>query len=90
MVSKHSKQRILLLSFSLMLSLLAISRVHVGVQSTLIGYQLGELKGSENKLLDKKTKLSSQLAELSTQKNLALMAGKEASVESKILSASVD
>lgn len=53
---------------------LAIGRIHLRVETTLIGYQLGILKSDESKLLEERSQLKMQLAKLTTKKHLTLMA----------------
>lgn len=53
---------------------LAFVRVHLRVQSTLIGYQLGTLKSKEAQLLEKRSKLSMTYAKITTREHLELMA----------------
>lgn len=50
--------------------LLALLRVHIRVETTLIGYQVGKLKASEIELIHKKSLLTMQLAKLTTKQNL--------------------
>jgi hypothetical protein len=52
---------------------LALGRVHVRAQTTLIGYKIGHLKGEEAKLLEERSTLRMQLAKMTTQKHLTLM-----------------
>lgn len=54
--------------------LLAFARVHVRVQTTLIGYQIGSLKDSETKLLEQRSRLKMELAQISTQERLMELA----------------
>ena len=52
---------------------LALSRIHIRSQTTLIGYRLGQLKSQEAKLLEERSTLKMQLAKMTTQKHLTLM-----------------
>ena len=61
------------LGFMLLIGL-AVSRVHLRVQTTLIGYELGQLKNKEAELLEQSSYLKMQLAKLTTKKHLTLMA----------------
>ena len=51
----------------------AAARIHVRVQTTLVGYEIGHLKNAESKLLEERATLRMQLAKLTTQKHLQLM-----------------
>lgn len=51
----------------------AFLRVHMRVQSTLIGYELGRLKAQEAELLEKRSMLQMDLARLTTKGHLSLM-----------------
>lgn len=59
---------------------LAVGRIHLRVQTTLIGYEIGRLKTEESKLLEDRATLRMQLAKLTTKKHLQMMteAGSEA------------
>ncbi len=59
--------------FTLLLSG-AIFRVHMRVQTTLIGYELGELKTEEVELMRQRSQLQMQLAKLTSHDHLRLMA----------------
>ena len=52
---------------------LAIGRIHLRVQSTLLGYEIAELKERESKLLEDRSYLKMQLSRLTTKKHLTLM-----------------
>ncbi len=49
---------------------LAVARIHVRAQTTLIGYEIGRLKASEGKTLEERSALRMQLAKVSSQKHL--------------------
>jgi hypothetical protein len=51
----------------------ALGRIHLRVQTTLVGYDLGGLKAEEAKLLEERGFLKMQLAKLTTKKHLQLM-----------------
>ncbi len=51
----------------------AFLRVHMRVQSTLIGYELGRLKAEEAELLEKRSVLQMDLARLTTKGHLSMM-----------------
>jgi hypothetical protein len=52
---------------------LALGRVHLRVQTTMVGYDIGRLKTDESKLLEERSYLRMQLAKLTTKKHLELM-----------------
>jgi hypothetical protein len=52
---------------------LALARVHLRVQTTLVGYEIGRLKTDEARLLEERSGLRMQLAKLTTKKHLELM-----------------
>lgn len=52
---------------------IAVGRVHVRVQTTLMGYEIGRLKHDESALLEERALLKMQLAKLTTKKHLMLM-----------------
>ena len=55
------------------LTALAAARVHVRVQATLVGYELGRLKAEEGRLLEARSALKMQLAKLTTKRHLQLI-----------------
>ena len=55
----------------------SVARIHVRVETTLVGYEIGHLKGEEQKLLEERSALKMQLAKLTTQKHLMLMTDDE-------------
>lgn len=62
---------------------LAVTRIHLRVQTTLIGYEIGGLKHEEARLLEERGSLKMQFAKLTTKKHLMLMtedAGRNAKV----------
>lgn len=64
---------ILCFGFVLLFSM-AFLRVHLRIQTTLIGYNLGKLKAQEASLLEERSHLQMTLAQLTTKNHLALMA----------------
>lgn len=54
----------------------ALIVAHLRIQSTLIGYELGELKDKESALLERRGRLKVDLAKLTKQKNLTILASK--------------
>lgn len=52
----------------------AFVRVHLRVQTTMVGYEIGRLKTKEGKLLEERSELKMELARLTTKKSLQLMA----------------
>jgi len=63
----------LFITFSV-LFMLAFTKVHLGVQSTIVGYRLGQLKASEAEVLERRSQLQMQLAKLTTREHLTLLA----------------
>ena len=61
----------------------ALLIAHLRITTTLLGYELGELKNKESQLLEKRARLKVELAKLTKQNNLALLASKENGKDSK-------
>jgi hypothetical protein len=55
------------------IALLAVTRIHVRVQTTLTGYEIGRLRNDESRLLEERAALKMQLAKLTSKKHLMLM-----------------
>ena len=53
---------------------LALGRIHMRAQTTLIGYELGDLKRNESTLLEKHSFLQMRFAKLTARNHLELMA----------------
>lgn len=51
----------------------AFIRIHVRLQTTLIGYEIGRLKSEESSLLERRSLLKMQLARLTTKQHLSMM-----------------
>jgi regulator of replication initiation timing len=51
-----------------------IGVAYLRIQSTLIGYQLGELKDRETALLEQRSRLKMELAKLTKKENLTILA----------------
>lgn len=51
----------------------ALARIHLRVQTTLVGYDIADLKEQESKLLEERSLLKMQLSKLTTKKHLMLM-----------------
>jgi hypothetical protein len=49
---------------------LGLIRVHVRVQTTIIGYELGKLKSQEIELIHKKNRLTMHLEKITTKQSL--------------------
>ena len=60
----------LAVTVSLVLMVLAMLRIHLRVQTTMIGYEIGHLKASEARLIETRNALKMQLAKMTTQKHL--------------------
>ena len=52
----------------------AFLRVHLRVQTTMVGYEIGRLKNKEGKLLEDRSELKMELARMTTKHALSLMA----------------
>lgn len=63
-----------LFSVLLLLFTLAFARVHMRVQFTLTGYEIGELKKQEHKLLKRRSDLQMQLSKLTSRRHLEHLA----------------
>ena len=57
----------------LVVAAVALTRIHIRVQTTLTGYSIGKLKNEESKLLEERAALKMQLAKLTSKKHLMLM-----------------
>ena len=60
----------LAIGITLGLMTLAMLRIHLRVQTTMIGYEIGHLKASEARLIENRNALKMQLAKMTTQKHL--------------------
>ncbi|MEN9835502.1 MAG: hypothetical protein RL011_1695 [Pseudomonadota bacterium] len=60
----------LVVGVCLALVTLAMLRIHLRVQTTMIGYEIGHLKASEARLIETRNTLKMQLAKMTTQKHL--------------------
>lgn len=78
-MARRAKYEWLLCGAVLIMMVLAFVRIHVRVQTTFIGYQIGSLKNSETKLLDQRSRLKIQLAQITTQEHLSELARESAS-----------
>ncbi len=67
-----SKRAASALAVSALLAL-AVGRIHLRVQTTLVGYEIGRLKSDESKLLEERSNLRMQLAKLTTKKHLQMV-----------------
>jgi hypothetical protein len=56
---------------------LAFSRSFLRIQTTLIGYELGDLKLLEGNLLEQRAQLQMELAKITTKEHLMLLCKKE-------------
>lgn len=52
----------------------SIARIHLRAETTLIGYDLGNLKIQEGRLLEEKSLLRMEMAKLTSRSHLQLMA----------------
>jgi len=72
-VSSESKTNtFLFFSFAILFGL-AFLRVHMRVQSTLIGYELGKLKQKESLLLEEKSQLQMAYAKITGKEYLSVL-----------------
>jgi len=72
-VSNQSKTNtFLFLSFAVLFGL-AFLRVHMRVQTTLIGYELGKLKQQESSLLEEKSQLQMTYAKITGKEYLSVL-----------------
>ena len=71
-MDKRQKSRYMILSISLlfMLFILSFVKVYIRTQTTLVGYDLGELKEQEADLLEQLSRKKMSLAAISTKSNL--------------------
>lgn len=53
----------------------AFGRIHLRVETTLVGYELGRLKALESRLLEERAELRLELAKMTTRQNLTMMIG---------------
>ncbi|MEZ4742888.1 MAG: hypothetical protein R3B45_10655 [Bdellovibrionota bacterium] len=67
-----SKRKLLVGAVFLSLFLFAGLRIHIRVQNTIIGYDLGRLKAQEIELLQQRSLLKMELAKLTTKTHLLL------------------
>ena len=64
-----------LLALCTLVFTLAFVRIHLRVQTTVIGYRIGALKDSETKLLETRSNLQMKLAKMTTRENLTKIVG---------------
>ncbi len=62
---------------------LSLGRIHLRVQTTLVGYEIGKLRAEETTLLEERAGLKMQLAKLTSKKHLELMTETPLSVATK-------
>lgn len=72
-----------LFSALLLLFTLAFARVHMRVQFTLTGYEIGELKKQEHQLLKRRSDLQMQLSKLTSRKHLELLASVKSDIKAR-------
>lgn len=58
---------------SVVILILAFIRIHLRVQTTVIGYRIGALKNSETNLLELRSSLQMKTAMMTAKKNLTKM-----------------
>ena len=79
----NSKKKFLTGLILLVIFSLAGWRVHMRVQTTMIGYELGRLKTTEAELLQERSLLKMELAKLTTKSHLMLASNYEDIVDGK-------
>ena len=73
-VKNFCNSNVLAMSALILLIGVSVTRIHLRVENTLTGYNLGKLKANEQQLLEERSFLKMQLAKLTTRKHLELMA----------------
>ena len=61
----------------------AFAASYLKIQTTLIGYKLGELKQAEQNLLEERSKLKMELAKLTKKENLTILISREGALQTK-------
>ena len=69
---KKRKSLVLSVSLILMLFVAALTRSYIRIQTTLIGYELGELKMLEENMLEQRAQLQMELAKITTKEHLMM------------------
>lgn len=72
-----SKSKFFLKGAFFIIFLVSLTRVHFRVQTTMIGYELGQLKDNEAKLLEQRSYLKMEIAKLTTKSRLTMVASSE-------------
>ncbi|MFY7930155.1 MAG: hypothetical protein ACOVS5_14880 [Oligoflexus sp.] len=62
----------------LSLFLLASTKAYIRIETTLLGYRIGEMKQTEAELLETQSTLKMELARITTKHNLRQLAGTKA------------
>ena len=63
----------------------AVARIHLRVETTMIGYEIGQLKKTELQLLEDRANLKMKLAQLTTRKHLNLVSNQNQPVAAATL-----
>ena len=71
MKENDEKFNLVLISFFAMLLLLSILKIHIKIQTTMLGYEIGRLKNQEFFQLKKRSGLTMDLAQLTTKSSLS-------------------
>ena len=74
---KPSKTLVLSASVISLMFLAALTRSYMRIQTTLIGYELGELKMSEETMLEQRAQLQMELAKITTKEHLMVLSKNE-------------
>ncbi|MFK7873098.1 MAG: hypothetical protein AB8C84_07995 [Oligoflexales bacterium] len=70
----NQKQRLVFVFGTCCLLLLAFLKVHISVQTTLVGYKIGRLKSDESQLLELRSSLTAKLAQITSRTSLTKLA----------------
>ena len=74
---KPSKVTVISASLISLLFLTALTRSYMRIQTTLIGYELGELKMAEETMLEQRAQLQMELAKITTKEHLMVLSKNE-------------
>jgi hypothetical protein len=81
----HGKVASGIAALTLGLTLISIGRIHITVDSTVVGYDIGRLKGQESQLLEDRARLKAQIAGLTSREHLTMMTDALAPTDSNIV-----
>ena len=69
-MTKQSRHRTIFIAITIFVVCMAMTKIHLNVQVTLIGYEIGRLKSKESELLEQRSLLTAQLAQLTSKSSL--------------------